>query len=713
MLIFKVLDIHNTMINRYSKYFIVSSIVGLILNFATLSWSNVQFKTPNTLRSSHPPENIRVYQFLKQTLDSNKLVRQSKLLQFKSDYNHSDVSADITLDGSVDKNDLFFYSSSWSQSPNRIPALDALLWQMEDGNWSMTSNGIKGSALHETRLVSLQPVPGPYQAEITISLQYGFSAGFLLWADSSGKTGFVIRYDSALHSLILSRVGPHLEEERLDTFPLSGSTPSAIHLQIQAGANTIRAFLADENDIPVLQAANITPMGNHIGWYLFDASANFQLTSLRQTTVKEPQLFVPEEGEYRRIFDQSVGEDQPWYINDHCFIQNTANQWHLFGTSNTSTPLIPLDEDQFVHATAGQFTQSPWDKHPFALRTDTSLGESQLWAPHVILHEGLFYMFYCAGSQFSSLEYRMHLATSPDLFQWTRHDSNPLFTDFYDARDPMIFRHDGQYIMYYTANSDRPVGNHIVAYRTSNDLINWSSRKTAFTHETIGTFGGPTESPYVVQYQDHYYLFIGPENLNTTPDADYRRTAIYRSSTPFHWNRGDRITSVRSHAAEVIQDNDGAWYVSHCGWFYDGVYLAPLSWNQEPSVQLFVNLGESNDYVTDSFLPRVSDWRNTGGLDLVADYGSFFDLTLPIRAGFEGTVRLEFEEEGEVLLRVRTEEGYTTLLNEENAGPGTPSLRSIDINSNLRVGNNLILRFSDSDPSDGWGANINWIRLIY
>jgi hypothetical protein len=33
------------------------------------------------------------------------------------------------------------------------------------------------------------------------------------------------------------------------------------------------------------------------------------------------------------------------------------------------------------------------------------------------------------------------------------------------------------------------------------------------------------------------------------------------------------------HAAEVVRDRDGKWYISRCGWGEGGVYLAPLVWN--------------------------------------------------------------------------------------------------------------------------------------
>ena len=50
----------------------------------------------------------------------------------------------------------------------------------------------------------------------------------------------------------------------------------------------------------------------------------------------------------------------------------------------------------------------------------------------------------------------INLATSTDLWTWTRHPDGPLFHDGYDARDPFVIRIGEQWVMYYTATSDPP-----------------------------------------------------------------------------------------------------------------------------------------------------------------------------------------------------------------------------------------------------------------
>lgn len=275
-------------------------------------------------------------------------------------------------------------------------------------------------------------------------------------------------------------------------------------------------------------------------------------------------------GEFIKIYDPSVGENAPWYINDHCFIRGRDGVWHMYGITHVE-PLGPMDEHNFSHAVAGSMTQRPWQKLPFALTVDPTWNEVHLWAPHVIEHDGLYYMYYCAGDLDNS-KYKIHLATSEDLIHWQRHPKNPMIVDGYDARDPYILRVGQEWAMYYTATSEPKGGNHIVACQTSRDLLTWGNRRVVFTDPAKGTWGGPTESPTVIRRGKTYYLFIGPRDT-------YRGTCVYKSQDPFHWDIKDLAGQINAHAAEVIRDSRGQWYVSHCGWGQGGVYLAPLYWN--------------------------------------------------------------------------------------------------------------------------------------
>lgn len=250
-------------------------------------------------------------------------------------------------------------------------------------------------------------------------------------------------------------------------------------------------------------------------------------------------------------------------INDHCFIHGPDGKWHFYGIGGGRG---------FAHGTSMNLKDRAWtsQSYPFPVEWNP-WKEMHLWAPHVVKHDSTYYMYYCAGGKTGAI-YRMHLATSRDLRNWTKYTGNPLFIDGFDARDPMILKVGTQWVMYYCANTKAQGGNHVVAYRISNDLLNWSERHIAFIDPRRHKAGGPTESPFVVRRGDTFYLFIGPRE-------GYVGTDVFASKDPFKWHLEDKVGHIDSHAAEVVRDSDGKWYVSHSGVGEGGLFLAPLYWN--------------------------------------------------------------------------------------------------------------------------------------
>ena len=273
-------------------------------------------------------------------------------------------------------------------------------------------------------------------------------------------------------------------------------------------------------------------------------------------------------GEFHKVYDPSVGEAEPWYINDHTFVREPSGIWRLFGITHAE-PANPLDEITLAHATAPDVT-GPWTKAALAMTADPAAGETHLWAPHVIAHEGGWWMVYCAGGA-SHEAYRIHVASSPDLVTWTRHGANPLIVDGFDARDPMLLRLGDGWVLYYTATSEPAGGHHVVKAAASRDLVAWSQPREVFRDPAIGTYGGPTESPFVVERAGHYFLFV-------CTNRNYVETAVYVSDDPWSWRLDQRAATFPAHAAEVVAAPDGRWWVSHCGWGQGGVWLAELTW---------------------------------------------------------------------------------------------------------------------------------------
>jgi beta-fructofuranosidase len=273
-------------------------------------------------------------------------------------------------------------------------------------------------------------------------------------------------------------------------------------------------------------------------------------------------------GTFTRIYDPSIGEKRPWYINDHTFICAEDSRWHLFGITHQE-PANAQQEKFFAHATAPDLL-GPWTKQAPVLPVDEAIGETIVWAPYVLRHDGLYWMFYCAGGK-EHEKYHIHLATSGDLFQWKRHPANPMVVDGYDARDPMVMKNGNEWILYYAATSEPKGGNHTVKAATSQDLAHWLQPAEVFRDAETGTYGGPTESPFVVSRSGKYFLFV-------CSNHGYNETTVYESETPFHWTAERQVARFPAHAAEVIQTAGGKWYVSRAGWGEGGVYLAELVW---------------------------------------------------------------------------------------------------------------------------------------
>jgi beta-fructofuranosidase len=271
-------------------------------------------------------------------------------------------------------------------------------------------------------------------------------------------------------------------------------------------------------------------------------------------------------GRFQTIFTAA----EPWCVNDHTFVQGPDKMWHLFGITHPKPFDFAKDPGtRLAHATARNLLQSQWIALAPAVTADWEKHqEALLWAPYVFREGPLYYMFVSAGDK-DSHHYALHLLTSPDLETWTRSPDNPVVVDGFDTRDPMVMRVGADWVLYYTATTTPDGGNHIVATVTSTYLVHWANKQVAFMHPSAGTFGGPTESPFVVRRGASYYLFV----------CDNGWTDVYVSNDPFHWEFARKAGRIESHASEIVRDTDGRWYISNTGWMNGPVSLAPLQWH--------------------------------------------------------------------------------------------------------------------------------------
>lgn len=266
------------------------------------------------------------------------------------------------------------------------------------------------------------------------------------------------------------------------------------------------------------------------------------------------------------------------YVNDHSLIKHDDGLWHLFGITSHATEDFSEKERYFVHA-RGKLWDDEGGMEELGKVCDNGV---RAWAPGVIKHGERYFMHYGPSP--------MRMATSFELGHWMEHtaaiEGAPLDSCH---RDSMVFkRDDGTWLMYITG-IDGKYG--VVSVLESTDLVNWKFLR--FALRTSGNAEnnppwGATESPYVVKIDGLYYLFI---TYTDCKHHNYHNTLVFCSKDPtdFGIYTGDNedvlvIAKLHAHAPEIIQDDDGQWYITTCGWTNYGtpiegaVAIAKLEW---------------------------------------------------------------------------------------------------------------------------------------
>ena len=260
-----------------------------------------------------------------------------------------------------------------------------------------------------------------------------------------------------------------------------------------------------------------------------------------------------------------------WVPNDHTFIKNSDGKWHIIGITHpkTSTQAIHQGEFQSFHAVSkstsfkNTIEHSHYSDLPKILPPKDRPGERlENHAPYIVHKDEIFYMFY-GPSPF-------RLAISGDLVNWE--PKGELFSEEGGARDPNLLKLGKTYYMVYCVTGK-------VRLRTSDDLLNWSDPKTIFISQNFDP-----ESPSLIYHNNTFYLFFsswdGIWDKKDITGAYQHMTHVYQSEDPF--NFGDdrnRLTTLKSHAPEIFQGEDGQWYISSVEWPNRGVSIDLLEWD--------------------------------------------------------------------------------------------------------------------------------------
>lgn len=144
------------------------------------------------------------------------------------------------------------------------------------------------------------------------------------------------------------------------------------------------------------------------------------------------------------------------------------------------TPFYPGHEIYFGHVSTCDFTN--WEVHePVLLIRPGTWEAAHVWAPCIIRRGDEFIMAYTGVNEHISQD--IGLASSADLFNWRRWESNPISPcrdkswaywredEISSCRDPSICEHDGRYWMIFTANTRQ--GASCIALASTADLRTW------------------------------------------------------------------------------------------------------------------------------------------------------------------------------------------------------------------------------------------------
>lgn len=273
------------------------------------------------------------------------------------------------------------------------------------------------------------------------------------------------------------------------------------------------------------------------------------------------------------------------YVNDHTAIQDPQGAWRLQGIFHRE-PFQAEDEREIMHAVCPEPDPARWGEGAcrlrpgaarIALRADPAAGERVLWAPHVAAAARSWLMALHTGLRGGDNDRaQISVALAGDLEGLLRAPRAVAFTDLCVARDPMLRRMAGLWVMYYTRCDDSASRRSGVAYRTSLDGARWSEPAMALVIEGAPPMfnAGYAESPFVFERRGWFYLSV------TAYPIAHDATLVFRSRSPFHFP-GRPLARLRAHAAEWIAaggDLEGApLLLTHAGAGQGGVWLSPIS----------------------------------------------------------------------------------------------------------------------------------------
>lgn len=321
-----------------------------------------------------------------------------------------------------------------------------------------------------------------------------------------------------------------------------------------------------------------------------------------------PALKIPViDGQFKLVYSPDPKNPKGWFINDHCLYLDDEGRIHFVGIENqfASTKeftdkydinefLAEEPEQPFMETMSRIFHFHAYDRDK--INTHYRLGHAvadNIWGPwakkdaifgekggtdfygsnFIVKHEDKYYML---------LDSEITMAVSKDLYNWQKFNP-PRHPGANVAgwRDPCVIKlEDGTYLQYFAGESDEPQKyGEVVNLSVSKDMVNWKMIEPCYSTRVSEVDFGLFESPFVYKKDGLYYLFV------CFAHQRYYQTFVVVSDNPYHFRQEDVITTLFTHAAELIEI-EGVTYMSSCGiedpqiMNFTGLWIAKLKWIQ-------------------------------------------------------------------------------------------------------------------------------------
>ena len=285
----------------------------------------------------------------------------------------------------------------------------------------------------------------------------------------------------------------------------------------------------------------------------------------------------------------------PYRPKDFALIKKDG-VYHLFYIRHNTLLSQSQTELDFGHATSVDLYN--WTQQDSVLSVSPTVWDNQhVWAPSIVLRNGVYSMLYCGVSTVPGVYdqfQRIGIATSTDLYQWTRLDHpvfscdqvpwaycdplNPLVTGF---RDPFVMPDPdvpGGWLMAYTANNVADYSQMVVGLAASaGDLTAWSDVEPLWITCFPVTASDYAESPHLFQHQGLWFMCF---TINGAQPIAYATSADPRADQAGWSYRGPLanmlgITTSNWYASEYLKDGSNEYFCYASG---NRIYINLMHW---------------------------------------------------------------------------------------------------------------------------------------